>query len=69
MGFKKMILTVVLVATIAFTSIGTAQVSTEFKDVPNNHWSYKEIMGLANKDVVSGYGNGLFGFGDDVTFC
>ncbi|MGQ0438648.1 S-layer homology domain-containing protein, partial [Bacillus sp. B-TM1] len=51
----------------SFTSIGTAQASAGFKDVPNNHWSYKAIMDLANKNVVAGYGNGIFGFGDDVT--
>lgn len=67
MGLKKLIVTGALVATTAFTSIGTAQASAEFKDVPNNHWSYKAIMDLANKNVVAGYGNGLFGFGDDVT--
>ncbi|OJD90005.1 hypothetical protein MCCC1A01412_15285 [Bacillus anthracis] len=69
MRFKKLILTGALVATTAVTSIGTAQASADFKDVLNNHWSYKAIMDLANKDIVSGYGNGLFGFGDDVTFC
>ena len=67
MGLKKLIVTGAIVATTAFTSIGTAQASAEFKDVPNNHWSYKAIMDLANKNVVAGYGNGLFGFGDDVT--
>lgn len=67
MGLKKLIVTGAIVATTAFTSIGTAQASAGFKDVPNNHWSYKAIMDLANKNVVAGYGNGLFGFGDDVT--
>jgi hypothetical protein len=67
MGFKKLLLTGAIVATTAFTSIGTAQASIEFKDVPNNHWAYKAIMDLANKNIVAGYGNGIFGFGDDVT--
>lgn len=67
MGFKKLLLTGAIVATTAFTSIGTAQASTQFKDVPNNHWAYKAIMDLANKNIVAGYGNGIFGFGDDVT--
>jgi len=67
MGFKKLILTGAIVATTAFTSIGTAQASADFKDVPNNHWSYKAILDLTSKNIVSGYGNGIFGFGDDVT--
>lgn len=40
MGFKKLLLTGAIVATTAFTSIGTAQASIEFKDVPNNHWGF-----------------------------
>ena len=62
-GIKKLIVTGAIVATTAFTSIGTAQASAEFKDVPNNHWSYKAIMDLANKNVVAGYGNGLLDLG------
>ncbi|WP_265181553.1 S-layer homology domain-containing protein, partial [Bacillus cereus] len=31
------------------------------------HWSYKAILDLASKNIVTGYGNGIFGFGDDVT--
>lgn len=37
MGLKKLIVTGAIVATTAFTSIGTAQASAGFKDVPNNH--------------------------------
>ena len=67
MKLKKIFLTGALVVTTAFTSIGTAQASISFKDVPTGHWSYKAILDLASKNIVSGYGNGIFGFGDDVT--
>lgn len=67
MNVKKIFLTGALAITTAFTSIGTAQASIIFKDVPTGHWSYKAILDLASKNIVSGYGNGIFGFGDDVT--
>ncbi|PEB54630.1 cell surface protein [Bacillus sp. AFS098217] len=41
--------------------------SLKFNDVPADHWSAKAITDLANKKIVEGYGNGVFGFGDDVT--
>ncbi|TKI81170.1 S-layer homology domain-containing protein, partial [Bacillus mycoides] len=41
--------------------------SLKFNDVPANHWSTKAIYDLANRKVVAGYGNGQFGFGDNVT--
>ncbi|MCW9134340.1 S-layer homology domain-containing protein [Bacillus paramycoides] len=41
--------------------------SLKFNDVPEDHWSTKAIYDLANRKVVAGYGNGKFGFGDNVT--
>ncbi|MCH4568114.1 S-layer homology domain-containing protein [Bacillus sp. ES1-5] len=41
--------------------------SLKFNDVPANHWSTKAIYDLANRKVVAGYGNNVFGFGDNVT--
>ncbi|WP_434088034.1 S-layer homology domain-containing protein [Bacillus mycoides] len=41
--------------------------SLKFNDVPADHWSTKAIYDLANRKVVAGYGNGQFGFGDNVT--
>ncbi|MFC9418584.1 S-layer homology domain-containing protein [Bacillus mobilis] len=41
--------------------------SLRFNDVPANHWSTKAIYDLANRKVVAGYGNNIFGFGDNVT--
>ncbi len=67
MNLKKIFLTGAIVVTTPFTSIGTAQASIIFKDVPTGHWSYKAILDLTSKNIVSGYGNGISGFGDDVT--
>lgn len=38
-----------------------------FKDVPKGHWSATAINSMAAKGIIVGTGNGLFGFGDDVT--
>lgn len=38
-----------------------------FKDVPANHWSTEAINDLGSKQIFLGYGNGIFGFGDNVT--
>ncbi|PIE91747.1 cell surface protein [Bacillus fungorum] len=51
----------------AFTAKADNTDSLKFNDVPANHWSTKAIYGLANRKVVAGYGNGQFGFGDNVT--
>ncbi|MDZ4438925.1 S-layer homology domain-containing protein, partial [Bacillus cereus] len=38
-----------------------------FKDVPARHWSYEAIQTLAEQEIMLGYGNGMFGFGHNVT--
>jgi len=38
----------------------------EFPDVPKGHWSYKAITNLTSKEIIAGYDNGKFGFGDIV---
>ena len=35
--------------------------------MPTSHWSYPAIKDLAGKNIISGYGNGKFGFGDVAT--
>lgn len=45
----------------------TAHAEESFTDVPQNHWSFTAIRDLKEKQILSGYGNGIFGFGDDVT--
>ncbi|MES5895393.1 MULTISPECIES: S-layer homology domain-containing protein [Bacillus cereus group] len=38
-----------------------------FTDVPSGHWSYEAIQNLKNWEIIAGYGDGRFGFGDNVT--
>ncbi|MBJ8003982.1 S-layer homology domain-containing protein [Bacillus cereus] len=51
----------------AFTAKADNTDSLKFNDVPTNHWSTKAIYDLTNRKVVQGYGNNIFGFGDNVT--
>ena len=51
----------------AFTAKADSTDSLKFNDVPANHWSTKAIYDLTNRKVVQGYGNNIFGFGDNVT--
>ncbi|MDY7964525.1 S-layer homology domain-containing protein [Bacillus thuringiensis] len=51
----------------AFTAKADNTDSLKFNDVPADHWSTKAIYDLANRKVVQGYGNNIFGFGDNVT--
>ncbi|GAB6484016.1 hypothetical protein bcgnr5384_52120 [Bacillus cereus] len=73
---KKKLLTTATALTIMGTAVlGTgASVSAadntdslKYNDVPANHWSTKAIYDLTNRKVVQGYGNNVFGFGDNVT--
>ncbi|WP_144611979.1 S-layer homology domain-containing protein [Bacillus cereus] len=41
--------------------------NTVFTDVPKDHWSKVAIDYLASAGIYKGYGNGKFGFGDNVT--
>ncbi|KOS28480.1 N-acetylmuramoyl-L-alanine amidase [Bacillus anthracis] len=67
----KKVISNVLAVTVALqvvmapaTSFASAE---EFLDVPKNHWAYEAINDLTSKEVIAGYGNGKFGFGDNVT--
>ncbi|MEC5236210.1 S-layer homology domain-containing protein [Bacillus mycoides] len=51
----------------AFTAKADNTNSLKFNDVPADHWSTKAIYDLTNRKVVQGYGNNIFGFGDNVT--
>ncbi|MGC9298828.1 S-layer homology domain-containing protein [Bacillus cereus] len=51
----------------AFTAKADNTDSLKFNDVPANHWSTKAIYNLTNRKIVQGYGNNIFGFGDNVT--
>ncbi|MFD3218482.1 S-layer homology domain-containing protein [Bacillus sp. BR_7a] len=51
----------------AFTAKADNTDSLKYSDVPANHWSTKAIYDLTTRKVVQGYGNNIFGFGDNVT--
>lgn len=38
-----------------------------FKDVPKNHWAYNYVSFADAHDLLTGYGNGLFGTNDALT--
>lgn len=69
MNFKQLILAGIVIASTTLTPLTNVQAENTigFKDVPENHWSYKAIMDLKEKNIVAGYGNGMFGFGDNIT--
>ncbi|WP_033713515.1 S-layer homology domain-containing protein [Bacillus mycoides] len=69
MNFKQLILAGTVIASTALTPLTNVQAESTigFKDVPEDHWSYKAIMDLKEKNIVAGYGNGMFGFGDNIT--
>lgn len=66
MNFKNVITTGLITATLLSTTTTYAQ-ATPFTDIPSGHWSENSINYLADKGIVSGYGNEIFGFGDNVT--
>ncbi|MCI4060934.1 S-layer homology domain-containing protein, partial [Bacillus cereus] len=39
----------------------------ELKEVPKGHWSEEAINYLAKEKIFIGYGNGEYGFGDNIT--
>ncbi|HEF1899691.1 S-layer homology domain-containing protein [Bacillus thuringiensis] len=69
MNFKQLILAGTVIASTTLTPLTNVQAAETvgFKDVPVDHWSYKVIMDLKEKNIVAGYGNGIFGFGDNIT--
>ncbi|MEH7457599.1 S-layer homology domain-containing protein [Bacillus sp. JJ1127] len=79
---KKIVGLVVTAALATTMMVGTANAQTTtkadgykvggnedtvFTDVPKNHWSKDAIDYLAAAGIFKGYGNGKFGFGDNVT--
>ncbi|PGP92548.1 S-layer protein, partial [Bacillus cereus] len=69
MNFKQLILAGTVIASTTLTPLSNVQAAETvgFKDVPVDHWSYKAIMDLKERNIVAGYGNGIFGFGDNIT--
>ncbi|EOP56079.1 N-acetylmuramoyl-L-alanine amidase [Bacillus cereus] len=66
----KKIISNVLAVTVALQVVMAPATSfaaeKEFPDVPKGHWSYKAITNLTSKEIIAGYDNGKFGFGDIV---
>ncbi|PFA45124.1 S-layer protein, partial [Bacillus anthracis] len=62
MNFKHVLVTGLITATL-FGTTNTHAKTVAFTDVPSGHWSESSINYLADKKVISGYGNGKFGFG------
>ncbi|MFJ8531421.1 S-layer homology domain-containing protein [Bacillus sp. NPDC094106] len=67
MNFKNVLATGLITATLFGATATTQAQTTHFNDVPSGHWSENSINYLADKGVVLGYGNGAYGFGDNVT--
>lgn len=58
-------------ATIICRMLGMTEnlpASSAFSDVPINHWANKHIGRAAELGIVNGYGNGMFGPSDNVTY-
>ncbi|AXO97989.1 S-layer homology domain-containing protein [Bacillus anthracis] len=66
MNFKHVLATGLITATLFGATNAYAQ-TEHFIDVPKDHWSKNSINYLTEQNVISGYGNGKFGFGDNVT--
>ncbi|KXY29634.1 N-acetylmuramoyl-L-alanine amidase [Bacillus cereus] len=66
----KKIISNVLAVTVALQVVMAPATSfaaeKDFPDVPKGHWSYKAITNLTSKEIIAGYDNGKFGFGDVV---
>ncbi|WP_232357471.1 S-layer homology domain-containing protein [Bacillus cereus] len=68
MKFKQTVLAgSIMLATTLTPMIDAQAEDKKFNDVPQDHWSFNAITDLANKNIVAGYGNGIFGFGDNIT--
>ncbi|PEC20770.1 S-layer homology domain-containing protein [Bacillus cereus] len=68
-SFNKLMAGTMTAAMVAgvVAPVATAAEEGAFKDVPKGHWSAKAINSMAAQGIIVGTGNGLFGFGDDVT--
>ena len=40
-----------------------------FSDLPKDHWAYKNVMALASRGIISGYGDGTFKPSNNVTYA
>ncbi|KLA07075.1 hypothetical protein B4086_5551 [Bacillus cereus] len=73
--YKRVLKTITSVTLLSGALLGTAgsialaqgKVDTDFRDVPKTHWAYPAINDLAERNIIAGYGDGIFGFGDVAT--
>lgn len=56
----KKLLTKVLTLAVIFGISSMATFAKDYKDLPKNHWAYKQIQLLTDFDVVVGYPDGLY---------
>ena len=56
----KKFLTKALTLAVIFGISSMATFAKEYKDLPKNHWAYKQIQLLTDFDVVVGYPDGLY---------
>lgn len=59
---------VVAIITRAMNIADYATGVAPFTDVPEGHWATKNIIAATSRGIVNGYGDGLFGPGDNVTY-
>ena len=67
---KKFIKTILCLC--AFFTLPVLCAHAEFSDVPENHWAYESIQKASEQNIMSGYGDGIFGLGENVKrgeFC
>ncbi len=56
----KKFLTKALMLAVIFGISCASTIAKEYKDLPKNHWAYKQIQILTDFDVVVGYPDGLY---------
>ncbi|MGE7863020.1 S-layer homology domain-containing protein [Bacillus mobilis] len=68
-SFNKLMAGTMTAAMVAgvVAPVAASAAENAFKDVPANHWSADAINDMAKKGIIVGIGDGLFGFGQDVT--
>ncbi len=59
---------VVAIITRAMNIADYATGVSTFTDVPEGHWATKNIIAATSRGIVNGYGDGLFGPSDNVTY-
>ncbi|MBY7125079.1 S-layer homology domain-containing protein [Bacillus sp. 16GRE42] len=68
MKLKQKVLAGGIILATALTPMIDAQAEGKrFNDVPQGHWSFNAITDLSNKNIIAGYENGIFVFGDNIT--